>query len=53
MRRDLMIGELELYWYDFYKQNPDEPVGDIPAAVHWYWSLSDEELLREYNSLIG
>jgi hypothetical protein len=50
MTREEMIYALENYWYDFYKKNPDEPMGDIHAAVHWYHSLSDQHLLWEYNN---
>ncbi len=53
MNRHAIIATLEEYWYTFYKQNPDEPMGDIPAAVHYYHSLSDAALLQEYNTLIG
>ncbi len=53
MNRFAIIARLEEYWYNFYLQNPDEPMGDIPAAVHYYNSLSDSELLQEYNTLIG
>ncbi len=53
MNRFAIIARLEEYWYNFYKQNPDEPMGDIPAAVEYYWTLSDEMLLQEYNTLIG
>lgn len=53
MNRYAIISDLEDYWYKFYKDNPDEPMGDIPAAIAWYRSLPTEQLLQEYNSLIG
>lgn len=53
MNRYAIISALEDYWYKFYKDNPDEPMGDIPAAIHYYHSLSTAQLLQEYNTLIG
>ncbi len=53
MNRFAIIARLEEYWYTFYKNNPDEPMGDIPDAVQYYWGLSDSALLQEYNELCG
>lgn len=48
-----MIAELEDYWYDLQRQNPDEEIGDIPAAVMYYREISDQELVWEYEEKIG
>jgi hypothetical protein len=53
MNRYAIISALEDYWYKFYKDNPNEPMGDIPSALAWYRSLPMEQLLWEYNTLIG
>ncbi len=53
MDRHAIIARLEQYWYDFYKNNPDEPMGDIPSAISWYWSIPMEHLLQEYNTYFG
>ena len=51
--RAKMIAELEDYWYDLQRQNPDEEIGDIPAAVMYYREISDQELVWEYEEKIG
>ena len=52
MDRARMISDLEEYWYKLQAEIGEE-VGDIPAAVHYYWSLPDQLLLEEYNDKIG
>lgn len=51
--RAKMIAELEDYWYDLQRQNPDEEIGDIPGAVMYYREISDQELVWEYEEKIG
>ena len=50
--RARMISELEDYWYALQEKNPDEPM-DIPAAIHYYGTVSDEELSYEYKEKVG
>ena len=50
--RAKMISDLEDYWNDVQERNPDEPM-DIPAAIHYYHTLSDDDLKYEYNKKIG
>lgn len=52
MDRAEIIFQLEQYWYEQQRKNPDELM-DIPCAISWYWSMPMRELLWEYNSLIG
>lgn len=52
MDRARMIAELEEYWYKLEAEIGEE-VGDIPGAIHYYWSLSDEQLRWEYEEKIG
>jgi hypothetical protein len=48
-----MIQSLEEYWIEVAEDNPEEAENmDIPAAVEYYFQLSYEDLLREYNSFV-
>ena len=47
-----MLGDLEDYWLKMQQANPEEPM-DIPAAMQYYRSLSDDELRDEYNAKFG
>ncbi len=52
MDRHAIIARLEQYWYEQQAQNPDEVMA-IPSAIAWYWAISEQELLWEYNTYIG
>ena len=52
MTRDEILSALESHWYAVQAEYPDEAM-DIPDAMHFYSTLSDEQLLREYNKQIG
>lgn len=52
MSRDQILASLESYWHGVQAECPDE-VLDIPDAMCYYNTLSDSQLLREYNEKIG
>jgi hypothetical protein len=52
LSRHEMMFALEDYWYGMQEKYPDEPM-DVPAAMEYYRTLSDEELADEYAEKIG
>jgi len=51
LTKDQMLGQLEEYWYKLAEKHPED-AGDIPAAMHWYHSLSLEQLRSEYEHTV-
>lgn len=48
MDRYEMLDDLEQYWLKVQQENPEETM-DIPAAMQYYRSCSDEELEYEHS----
>lgn len=52
MSRDQILAALESYWHSVQAECPDEAI-DIADGMCYYGTLTDSQLLREYNEKIG
>ena len=49
MNRQAAINALQDYYYSL----PEEDQGDIPDAVHYWNTLTDEQLRWEFEDVLG
>lgn len=52
LTREEIIYALDEYWQKVKRDNPGEFM-DIPGALDWYRVIPYDQLLQEYNNLIG